>query len=99
MAGLGPGSRFGGAKSPSMGLDVPISEGQICCSLVVRSRKVRPPANIEMIEEISVVDAVRMFFDEDENARRLRDLAELEELRIIRIIRIRAVGAQLAYIP
>ena len=41
---------------------------------VIRGRKIGPPVPVNPIQELSIVDAVRMLFDESKNPRRFRHL-------------------------
>ena len=91
---------LGTRDQPVMTFDVSVGKGQIGRAAMIRSRQISPLRSffrrIALVQKISVVDAVRVFFDESEYLGRRVKLAELEVLVIARIVDVRAMAREFA---
>src|SRR5690606_1436804 len=56
-----------GAAGPAMNQSVAVSKSKRRGADVFRSGQINPVTQIEFVQEVTVVDAVRMFFDKNEN--------------------------------
>ena len=86
-----PGRRFGGVVDPAMDFGVAVREGDIRRAIVVGRRQIPPFHIVQAVKKITVIDAVRMFVQEDEDGVRVGKIRRFLELLVVRIEKIGAI--------
>ena len=74
-----------------MGFHVAVREGEIGRAIMVGSRQIGPFQIVQAVEEVTVVDAVRMFIQKNKNLGWTLEIGRSLELSVLRIENIRAV--------
>ncbi len=80
--GIGLVGRAGAGREPAAPFDMAVGKGEIGGALMPGGGQVGPATAVEMVEEIPVVDAVGMLFDEDEDGGGPGNLGQAEELAV-----------------